>query len=69
MQIFWEKCEEIKRELFILGQVPVLVHSPKVWEHPLGSHPQVPLPQENALLRETHLQHITYSILKQSKSK
>jgi hypothetical protein len=34
MEIFREKCKEIKRELFMLGQVPVLMHSPKVWEHP-----------------------------------
>jgi hypothetical protein len=39
---------------------------------PLGSHPQVPLPQENTLLQEPDLKHITYSshlFLKQNKSK
>jgi hypothetical protein len=29
-----EKSEEIKRELFTHGEVPVLVYSPQVWEHP-----------------------------------
>jgi len=30
-----ERSEEIKRELFVEGEVPVLVHSPsEVWEHP-----------------------------------
>jgi hypothetical protein len=29
-----EKSEEIKRELFAEGEeVPVLMHSPEVWEH------------------------------------
>jgi hypothetical protein len=35
----WERSKEIKRELLMEGEVPVLVHSPEVWEHP-----QVPLP-------------------------
>jgi hypothetical protein len=29
-----ERSEEIKSELFTQGEVPVLMHSPKVWEHP-----------------------------------
>jgi hypothetical protein len=35
-------------------RLPVLVHSPKVWEHP-----SVPLPQENALILELPLYKIT----------
>jgi len=38
--------EEIKRELFIEGEVPMLMCSPEVWEHP-----RVPFPQENTLGR------------------
>jgi hypothetical protein len=34
-----ERSEEIKRELFMQGEVPILMHSPEVWEHPW-----VPLP-------------------------
>jgi hypothetical protein len=30
----WERREEIERELFMEGEVPVLVHSLEVWEHP-----------------------------------
>jgi maltose-binding protein MalE len=29
-----DKSDEIKRELFTQGEVPVLVYSPQVWEHP-----------------------------------
>ncbi len=42
MQIFLlyevEKSEEIKRELFPLRGVPILVHSPEVWERNPQSH-------------------------------
>jgi hypothetical protein len=40
-----ERREEIKRELFTEGKVPVLVRSPKAQEHP-GAHPQ-----ENTLVQ------------------
>ncbi len=46
-----EKSEEIKRELFGEGEVPVLMHSPEVWEHRQAHILGCPSPQENALLR------------------
>ncbi len=47
-----EKSEEIKRELFAEGEeVPVLMHSPEVWEHRQAHILGCPSPHENALLR------------------
>jgi hypothetical protein len=30
----WERSKEIKIELFTKGEVPILMHSLEVWEHP-----------------------------------
>ncbi len=56
MEIFlfyeWEGSKEIEWELFTQGEVPVLLCSPEVREHPW-----VPFPQEKALVWQPPLQH------------
>jgi len=54
-----KRSEEIKRELFIQGEVPVLVHSPsEVWEHPRGHHARgCPFLWRMHFYREPPLQH------------
>jgi hypothetical protein len=49
--------EHEKRELFMKGEVPILVHFLQ-FANTLRLMPsEVPLPQENALVHETPLQH------------
>jgi hypothetical protein len=50
------------------GEVPILMHSPEVWEHPWAHALRCPsLPQENSLIQEppppTNITHIYSSEL------
>jgi hypothetical protein len=46
----------IKRELLTQGEVPGLMHSPEVWEHPRAQALKCPSLRRNALVQEPPLQ-------------
>jgi hypothetical protein len=61
----WERSKETKRELFMEGEAPTLMHSPEVWEHPWAHALRCPSLRgthsyRNLLLPLQHLHIHTY---------